>query len=155
MEKNVKDLKKLNRRELFEIILEQVKRINELEETNKELEDKLKDRKICISESGSLAEAALKLSGIFETADKACKDYLEDVNKNLEIQERERVKENRKIKRQMIKETEVKCQKMIEKAQREIDASKQSVVNSKVRDKKNNKSNYKKINSSKKGNKNE
>lgn len=128
MKNNVKELKKLSRKGLFEIILEQLKRINELEEKVDKLEEKLKSKRININQSGSIAEAALKLSGIFETAQEACNEYLDNVNKNCELQEKARIKENEKLRRKMIKDTQLKCQKMLDKAREEIESQKQEVV---------------------------
>ena len=47
----------------------------ELDEANAELER----RKIAVDSSGSMAEAALKLNGIFESAQNAAEQYLENV----------------------------------------------------------------------------
>lgn len=44
-----------------------------------QLKENIQKRKITIQESGSIAEAALKLSGIFETAQQAAEEYLSSV----------------------------------------------------------------------------
>ena len=54
-----KDLKKIKRRELLELMLEQAKRIQELELEVKDLKSELDSKRIKIKESGSIAEAAL------------------------------------------------------------------------------------------------
>lgn len=73
------ELKKLKRRELLQMLLEQSKTVEalkaELEEKNKLLEE----RSIKIAESGSIAEAALKLNNIFEAAQAAADQYLYSV----------------------------------------------------------------------------
>lgn len=83
-----KELRKLNRAELLEILLEQTKRVEalqaELELKNKELEN----RKIMIDRAGSIAEASLRLNEVFEAAQRAADQYLENamqLNKNSEI----------------------------------------------------------------------
>ena len=80
-----KELKKLSRGELLELLIaqtEQNERLStELEQTNA----KLQDKKIQIDKAGSLAEAALALNGIFDAAQAAAKQYLdniEDMNNN-------------------------------------------------------------------------
>lgn len=73
-------LRKLSRLEILELFLKQSE---ELEKTKEELrlaKLELEERKIVIAESGSIAEAALKLSGIFEVAQKAADDYLHNLN---------------------------------------------------------------------------
>lgn len=69
------DLKKIKRKDLLELLLAQTNRIRELEEENIKLQNELNNRKIKIDESGTLAEAALKLNNLFENAEKAIDDY--------------------------------------------------------------------------------
>ena len=69
------ELKKLSRKELLEILLEQTKRIEELEVKLSDTEKKLESKKVSLSDSGTLADAALKLSDIFKNADEAIAIY--------------------------------------------------------------------------------
>ena len=69
------DLKKIKRKDLLELLLAQTNRIRELDEENIRLQNELNNRKIKIDESGTLAEAALKLNNLFEDAQKAIDDY--------------------------------------------------------------------------------
>ena len=62
-----KELRKLNRTELLEMLIAQSKRFSRVEELSA-AQKELERRKIAITTSGSLAEAALKLNGIFEAA---------------------------------------------------------------------------------------
>ena len=63
-----KELRKLNRTELLEMLIAQSKRLSRVEEELSAAQKELERRKIAITTSGSLAEAALKLNGIFEAA---------------------------------------------------------------------------------------
>lgn len=74
-----KELKSLRRSDLMEILLELSKENEQLKEELAQANKKLEDRRILIEESGSLAEAALKLNKIFEDAQKACEQYEENV----------------------------------------------------------------------------
>ena len=76
---NDKKLRKISKKELLEILLEQAKRIEELELELSETQKKLDSKLIDISETGSLAEAALKLNGIFEKAQETADQYLFNV----------------------------------------------------------------------------
>ena len=76
-----KELKKLKRIELLEMLIEQSKENEELKRQLKEAEEKLESRDIMIKQSGSIAEAALKLNGVFEAAEKAVEQYLENVKR--------------------------------------------------------------------------
>lgn len=79
---DIKELKKLNRKELLEILLEQAKVIEKLENDLDETKEELRTKKITIAESGSIAEATLKLSKIFEHAQKVADDYVNMVIEN-------------------------------------------------------------------------
>lgn len=74
-----KTLQKLNRRELLELLVEQNRRIDALEAENEALRQQLEERKLRLENVGSIAEAALQLSGIFDTAQKAADLYLQEV----------------------------------------------------------------------------
>ena len=76
-----KELKRLSRSELLELLLEQTKRADELETRVTELEQKLEDRSLMVSQAGSLAEAALKINQVFEAADAAARQYLDNVRR--------------------------------------------------------------------------
>lgn len=80
MSKTEKDmLKKLSRQDLLEMLIESEKHVEQLEKELEEAKEQLRNRKIQIEESGSIAEAALKLNGIFEAAQAAADQYLENL----------------------------------------------------------------------------
>lgn len=74
-----RELRKLKRGQLLELMVEQSRRIEQLEKQVSDLQSQLEDRKIKMSECGSIAEAALKLNGVFEAAQKAADQYLESL----------------------------------------------------------------------------
>lgn len=71
-----KDLRNLGRKELIEIIYEFQKREAEFQSTIKSLSEQLEVKEIQMEQAGSIAEAALVLNGIFESAQKAADQYL-------------------------------------------------------------------------------
>lgn len=73
-----KELKRLSRTELLELLVNQVEENEKLKAQVSELTAKLEERTVQIQESGSLAEASLRLSGIFKAADEAAERYLEN-----------------------------------------------------------------------------
>ena len=73
------NLSKLTRKQLLELLLCQTQRVEELESELAALEKKLRERRIAELEAGSIAEAALKLNGVFEAAQAAADQYLENV----------------------------------------------------------------------------
>ena len=83
-----KELLKLKKSELLEIMLAQSKEIDSLREQLAEAEEKLASRRIAIKESGSIAEASLKLTQIFEEAQKAADLYVENVKRRARMEEK-------------------------------------------------------------------
>lgn len=75
------NLKKLNRAELLKLLIDQMKENEELQLQNEKLVKKLGDRRIEIENAGSIAEAALKINGVFEAAEAAAAQYLENINR--------------------------------------------------------------------------
>lgn len=79
---NERTLKQLKKIELYEILLAQSKEIDRLKQELIETQQKLENKQIIIQEAGSLADAALKLTKIFEEAQKAADIYLKNITEN-------------------------------------------------------------------------
>lgn len=82
--KENKDLSKLRKKELLEIMLRQGEEIDALRAEVAELKEKLEDREIEFSRIGSIAEASLAVTRIFEEADEAAKIYLTNLKRKAE-----------------------------------------------------------------------
>lgn len=78
---NEKDFRKLKRVELYEIMLAQAEEIDDLRAQLATAKKELKNKRIDIQRSGSIAEASLKLTKIFEEAQKAADLYLSNIKK--------------------------------------------------------------------------
>ena len=76
---NEKELKKMSRSELLEILIAQAEENKELKIRLQRAEQLRGERKIALENAGSIAEAALKLNGVFEAAEEAAKQYLENI----------------------------------------------------------------------------
>ena len=74
-----KELRRLSRAELLELLIEQGERAEALQQKLSAAEHAIQKRKLDLTEVGSIAEAALKLNGVFEAAENAAKQYLEGV----------------------------------------------------------------------------
>lgn len=104
-----RELKKLDRAELIEIIYELQKREKEYLAKIDNLEATLNDKTIKISEAGSIAEAALKLNGIFESAQAAADQFLDSIHAANRDEE------------EKLAQTEAKCKAMINEAEKEAE----------------------------------
>ncbi len=78
-----KEVRKLSRLELLDILVEQGKENDRLKEELSAAKEELASRQIAVEKSGTMAEAAMRLSGVFEAADKAAEDYFVNVKKQL------------------------------------------------------------------------
>ncbi|MDO4815894.1 MAG: hypothetical protein Q4A83_04730 [Bacillota bacterium] len=74
-----KELKRLGRTELLEMLLEQTDENEKLKAELEAAKEKLSSREIIINNSGSLAEASLHLNGVFAAAQAAADQYLENI----------------------------------------------------------------------------
>ena len=76
-----RDLNKLKRSELLELMLAQSQEIDELRTELEQAREALKRREIALAEAGNIAEAALQLNRVFEQAQAAANQYLENVRR--------------------------------------------------------------------------
>ena len=76
-----KELKRLSRSELLEMLLSQSRKMDKMQAEIDELKEKLKSREILLENAGSIAEAALELNGLWETAQSAADQYVENVKR--------------------------------------------------------------------------
>ena len=96
-----KELKKLNRRELVDVIYQLKKNEEQMQEKIASLEAELQDRRIHLSVAGSIAEAATDITGIFSVAQSTADLYLNEITS-------------------MKEDTQRECEKMIEEAKNKV-----------------------------------
>lgn len=87
---NEKQLRKLRRADLLEMLIEQSRETESLRNEVKELRQKLEEREIKLEKAGSIAEAALQLNSVWEAAEAAAAQYLENLKRLSNEQEAER-----------------------------------------------------------------
>lgn len=120
------DLKKLSRIDLLEIMVEQETEIERLRTELDEANRKLEDRRTRMESAGSIAEAALKVSGVFEAAQQAADQYLTELKELKEKQER------------LYLEKEAECnaeiKKMLEETARFCEQKKERAINNEVKE---------------------
>lgn len=97
-----KELKRLSRRELVDIIYQLKKNEQENREKIDALEEELQEKRIRISVAGSIAEAATDITRIFSIAQNTADLYLREIES-------------------MKEETEKECAKMLETAKKQAE----------------------------------
>lgn len=74
-----KELKRLSRSDLMEMLLDLSKENDDLRARVASMSQELEDRQIRLEKSGTLAEAALQLNGVFDAVQAACEQYKQNV----------------------------------------------------------------------------
>ena len=74
-----KELRRLRREDLLQILIEQQRQIDEMGQALERAEASLKDRSIVVEQAGSVADAAMKLNGVFEAAQAAADQYVQEM----------------------------------------------------------------------------
>lgn len=75
------ELKHLSRRELLEMLLELNRENEQLRAENGKLRHVLETKQILCDKAGSIAEASLRLNGVFVAAQAAADQYLENIKR--------------------------------------------------------------------------
>lgn len=84
-----KELKRLSRSDLLEMLLALRKENDQLRTQLAQAQKQLENRRIQIDNSGSIADAALCLNGVFEAAQAACEQYIFNVRQKCTEMERQ------------------------------------------------------------------
>ncbi len=131
-----RELKRLSRANLLDMLIDQSMELQKAKKQLRAVREELGKREIALKNSGSIAEASLKLNGVFEAAQASCEQYLENIRslsgRQEEICRRQEQECREKISRQMEEcrlrceameqETREKCARMLKKAKREARA---------------------------------
>ena len=109
-----KELKRLSRGELLEMLIQQSKELERLRKQLDAAQTALQNREIAITNAGSIAEAALQLNGVFTAAQDACQQYMENICHLSQNQER--------ICAQRDAESQAEAKRIVEEARKESEA---------------------------------
>ena len=84
-----KELKRLNRAELLQLLMNQSVETEQLQAKVEELTEQVQRQEITCQNVGSMAEAALALGGVFQAADQAAQKYIQEMADRAARQEQE------------------------------------------------------------------
>lgn len=110
-----KELRKLHREDLLQILISQQRQIDEMNAALEESEAALNDKKIALEESGSIAEAALRLSGVFTAAQEAADRYAEEMRQRADAL----VAEAQRNAEEIVAQAREEARKLLSEARRE------------------------------------
>lgn len=117
-----KELRKLSRAELIDILFELQTQNENLTAENQELAAQLESRQLQITEAGSIAEAALRLNGVFEAAQAAADQYVRCTKDSLAIAERTLAAAKRQADT-LVQEATAQAQKLLADADARLESS--------------------------------
>lgn len=106
-----KQLKKLKRSELLELLVEQADEMDEIRRQLTQAQEDLQRRDLSIQQAGSIAQAALQINDVFVAADRAAQDYLNNVQ-NLQTQQKSRLAEANEKADALLTATRQKCREL-------------------------------------------
>ena len=109
-----KELRRLRRADLLEMLIRQSTELQECREKLAAAEDALQKRELALDKAGSIAEAALQLNGVFDAAELACREYIENVRLLCRRQEAE----SREKAEALLAETRRECDAMRRQSER-------------------------------------
>lgn len=130
------DLKKLSRADLLEMLIDQGEELQAVKEELAATQEKLHQKELAIDEAGSIAEASLRLNGVFDAAQAACNQYMDNIKllserqqqicEKLEKESREeaelRIATAKETCETMENEMKIQCAEMLAKAKAESEA---------------------------------
>lgn len=117
-----KEFKKLSRAQLIDIIYQLQLQIEQLKEQKLELEEKLADKRLRLSNAGSIAEAALEINDCFRSAQKAAEQYLNEmqaIREETEAQRQRILSEAQAQRQEVLAQTQEERSKIIAEAKAE------------------------------------
>ena len=76
-----RELRKLSRLDLLELLVQQVEENERLRAELKQAREQLESRELMLENAGSIAQASLQISRVFEAAQMAADVYLENVRR--------------------------------------------------------------------------
>ena len=109
------NLKKLSRADLLEMLVDQGEELEILKQKLADTEAKLYQKELIIDEAGSIADASLKLNGVFEAAQASCEQYIDNIKLLSERQQQvcEQLEQESRAKAEtLLAETTEKCEIM-------------------------------------------
>lgn len=114
-----KELRRLSRGDLLQMLIEQSVELRKTQDRVRELEHRLSSRQIAIDNAGSIAEASLQLNSVFEAAQASCEQYVEnihDLSARQELLFRQREEESIQQAENMLLDTQEQCRQMLAQA---------------------------------------
>lgn len=113
-----KELRRLSRMELIQLLLEQARELERVQQELEEAKKAVEDRQIRLHKAGSIAEASLQINQVMEAAQNAADQYRESVQREYECLARQQYDELQAQLKKLEEATKAKCAALLQEAQR-------------------------------------
>ncbi len=130
-----KELRRLKRSELIEIIYQQKKKEQELQKEIEHLKAQLNKKSLKLENVGSIAEAAISISEVVEAAQRAADIYLEEIKlrqKDAKHESEEIIKASTKESEYIISQSKKEASDIIAVAKKDAEAILQNAIRQKI-----------------------
>ena len=115
-----KEVKRLTRSQLIEIIYQLQLKQDELTAENEKLSKALEDRRILINKTGDLAQAVLEIHNVMQAAQDAATHYLEEMQTRVDEAHEQLIKEAREEADAIISEARQQAEEIAAQTKNEI-----------------------------------
>ena len=114
-----KEFKRLSRSQLIDIIYQLQLKQDEVTADNEKLSKALEDKRIRVSKAGNIAEAALEIHNVMQTAQDAAAHYLEEIQIRADHEYQRILKEAQEKAAEIIEIAQHKAAEIVAQAQKE------------------------------------
>ena len=114
-----KELRRLSRMELIQLLLEQTRETERLQAELGEMQERLNDRRILLHNAGSIAEAAVQINELMETAQATADQWLERMKQEYTDRIQREYDELKKKMDLLEQATKRRCAQMLQEAKEE------------------------------------
>ena len=115
-----KEFKRLSRSQLIDIIYQFQLKQEELAAENEKLKKALADKRILVNNSGNIAEAALEIHNVMQSAQRAAEHYLEEIQRRVDSEYQKIMKDARAEAAALLEKAKRKAAAIVSQAEKDV-----------------------------------
>lgn len=115
-----KEFKRLSRAQLIDIIYQFQLEQEELAAENEKLKKALADKRILVNNTGNIAEAALEIHNVMQTAQSAAEHYLEEIQRRVDSEYQKIMKDARAEAAALLEKAKRKAAAIVSQAEKDV-----------------------------------
>ena len=115
-----KEFKRLSRSQLIDIIYQFQLEQERLSAENEKLKKALADKRILVNNSGNIAEAALEIHNVMQSAQSAAEHYLEEIQRRVDSEYQTIMKDVRAEAAELLEKAKRKAAAIVSQAEKDV-----------------------------------